>query len=321
VAIGDLNVDGKPDLAVANSVSNTVSVLLGNGDGTLGANTEFGTGYAPLCVAIGDLNGGGQPDLVAANSGDNTVSVLLGNGDGTFQTHADFGTGRLPSSVVIGGLNGDGRLDLAIANYGSNTISALVNVGGGMTATLLAQFDAVAGAEGVELRWSFGDGSRVASVTIERAPAAEGPWVPITPELREEGEVTTALDRTADPGQANFYRLIARLVDGTSATFGPVSSTGSAPIVGSDMMLVGPNPTREGARIRYAVARAGSVRLAVVDVSGRVVTSLVDVIQPPGRYELAWDGTNGGRRLSAGLYFVRLTAPDRSVVRKLATIR
>ena len=82
MAIGDLNGDGKPDLAVANYGSNTVSVLLGNGDGGFGAKTDFATGSDPYSVAIGDLNGDGKPDLAVANSSSNTVSVLLGNGDG-----------------------------------------------------------------------------------------------------------------------------------------------------------------------------------------------------------------------------------------------
>ena len=86
MAIGDLNGDGRPDLAAANYAANTVSVLLGNGDGTFGAKTDFATGTSPRSVAIGDLNGDGKPDLAVANSGSNTVSVLLGNGDGTFGT-------------------------------------------------------------------------------------------------------------------------------------------------------------------------------------------------------------------------------------------
>src|SRR5262249_30312525 len=57
VAIGDLNGDGKPDVVTANDQANTVSVRLGNGDGTLGAKTDFGTGSVPYLVAIGDLNG------------------------------------------------------------------------------------------------------------------------------------------------------------------------------------------------------------------------------------------------------------------------
>src|SRR2546426_653398 len=78
VAIGDLNGDGRADLATANSTfsSNTVSVLLGTGDGSFGAKTDYGTGSDPRSVAISDLNGDGKPDL-ATNSSSNTVSVLL----------------------------------------------------------------------------------------------------------------------------------------------------------------------------------------------------------------------------------------------------
>jgi hypothetical protein len=67
VAVGDLNGDGKPDLAVANYNSNTVSVLLGNGNGTFAAAVNYGTGSFPLSVAIGDLNGDGRLDLAVAN--------------------------------------------------------------------------------------------------------------------------------------------------------------------------------------------------------------------------------------------------------------
>ncbi|MCW8141814.1 MAG: VCBS repeat-containing protein, partial [Planctomycetota bacterium] len=77
VAIGDLNGDGRPDLAVANLNSN-VSVLLGHGDGTFAAATTFAVGATPQSVAIGDLNGDGKPDLAVANQNSNNVSVLLG---------------------------------------------------------------------------------------------------------------------------------------------------------------------------------------------------------------------------------------------------
>ena len=114
VAIGDLNGDGKPDLVVANYNSSTVSVLLGNGDGTFGPKTDYGTGSYPQSVAIGDLNGDGKPDLVTANYNYNsgTVSVLLGNGDGTFGPRTDYATGFDPHSVAIGDLSGDGKPDL-----------------------------------------------------------------------------------------------------------------------------------------------------------------------------------------------------------------
>ena len=72
VAVGDFNGDGKPDLAVANSGSNNVSVLLGNGDGTFQAAVNYGAGTEPYSVAVGDFNGDGKPDLAVAASGATT---------------------------------------------------------------------------------------------------------------------------------------------------------------------------------------------------------------------------------------------------------
>src|SRR5439155_1239735 len=84
VAVDDFNEDGKPDLVVANSLGDTVSVLLGNGDGTFRPAANYAVGTDPRSVAVGDFNGDGKPDLAVANTGSSTISVLLGNGDGTF---------------------------------------------------------------------------------------------------------------------------------------------------------------------------------------------------------------------------------------------
>src|SRR5439155_1623497 len=114
VGIGELNGDGKPDLAVANVGDGTVSVLLGAGDGTFAVQTTYSTGdfSNPYSVAVGDLNHDGRLDLAVANNSPSTVSVLLGNGDGTFGIKRDYLTGREPSSVAIVDLNGDGKPDL-----------------------------------------------------------------------------------------------------------------------------------------------------------------------------------------------------------------
>ncbi len=136
VAIADLNEDGRLDLAVADECSDTVSVLLGKGDGTFGTRTEFGAGSVPVSVAIADLNGDGRPDLVAANRLSNTVSVLLGNGDGTFAAKTDFGAGLGPLSMAIADCNEDGQPDLVMVNSGSSpefrgTLSVLLGNGDG----------------------------------------------------------------------------------------------------------------------------------------------------------------------------------------------
>src|SRR5215469_13626756 len=79
IAVGDFNGDGKADLVVVNSSANTVSVLLGNGDGTFSAKNDFATGTTPVGVAVGDLNGDGKLDIATANANSNSISVLLGN--------------------------------------------------------------------------------------------------------------------------------------------------------------------------------------------------------------------------------------------------
>src|SRR5205823_95576 len=115
VTEGDFNRDGVPDLAVADSGSGTVSVLLGNDDGTFQTALAFPAGNGPESVAIGDFNSDGELDLAVTNPGSATVSVLLGNGDGTFQAPLTFGAGGGASSVALGDLNADGKLDLAVA--------------------------------------------------------------------------------------------------------------------------------------------------------------------------------------------------------------
>src|SRR5712671_6639206 len=80
VVTGDFNGDGRLDLAVANYSSSTVSILLGNADGTFQAAQNFATGGAPLSLAVGDFNGDGKLDLVTVNNND--ISVLLGSGNG-----------------------------------------------------------------------------------------------------------------------------------------------------------------------------------------------------------------------------------------------
>jgi hypothetical protein len=135
VAVGDLNGDGKPDLAVANANSNSVSVLLGNGDGSFAAKVDYTTGFFPESVAMGDLNRDGKPDLAVANTGSASVSVLLGTGDGSFAAKADYATGSNPASVAVGDLNGDGKPDLAVANDNSDSVSVLLGNGDGSFAS------------------------------------------------------------------------------------------------------------------------------------------------------------------------------------------
>jgi len=77
VAVGDFNGDGKLDLAVTNQGDNTVSILLGNGDGTFQSQTTLPTGLAPDAIVAGDFKGDGKLDLAVANFTDNSISIWL----------------------------------------------------------------------------------------------------------------------------------------------------------------------------------------------------------------------------------------------------
>lgn len=131
VAIQDLNGDGHPDLAVSVYNSDAVSVLLGSGDGTFGARTDFTTGKNPQSVVSGDLNGDGSADLVVTNYSAHTILVLLGNGNGTFRAKSDYAAGSYPQHVALADLNHDGRLDVAVTNRGASTVSVLLGNGNG----------------------------------------------------------------------------------------------------------------------------------------------------------------------------------------------
>src|SRR5437588_5765666 len=105
LAVADVNNDGNLDLLVANECGHTsgcrqgtVSVLLGNSDGTFQPQQSYFLGIFPLEVAVADFNGDTNPDLVldlpcgtdsscVSNGG---IGVLLGNGDGTFQSVVNY---------------------------------------------------------------------------------------------------------------------------------------------------------------------------------------------------------------------------------------
>lgn len=155
LASGDFNQDGIPDLAIVNAGDNTVSILLGNGDGSFKAPVKYvvnrnpfptpcltGCGSLPMSITAASFRGNGVVDLaitnIPINDGCNisalaggpcaSVAILLGNGDGTFQPSNQVSLhGQLPISIAAGDFNGDGVPDLAIADLNSSEVEILVS--------------------------------------------------------------------------------------------------------------------------------------------------------------------------------------------------
>jgi hypothetical protein len=137
VAVADLNHDGKLDIVVANTASESISVLLGDGRGKFqhAPGSPFPVGHLPNDIAIGDFNHDGNLDLMIPNHQTPYVTILLGDGKGGFQPapHSPFATQSSPHphGAVVGDFNGDGNLDVVIDSWGHNQVNLLLGDGRG----------------------------------------------------------------------------------------------------------------------------------------------------------------------------------------------
>ncbi len=134
VCAADFNGDSKQDLAVVNygviaAWQGSVSVLIGNGDGTYADSVSYLTGTQSRSVTSGDFDGDGKPDLAVANGLSKNISILKNNGDGTFAAAVNYALLSGPNCVQASDLNGDGKIDLAASNGGKTSV--LMNNGDG----------------------------------------------------------------------------------------------------------------------------------------------------------------------------------------------
>jgi hypothetical protein len=216
VAVADVNGDGRPDLLVGNSgngnsgcnTTDTVGVLLGNGDGTLQTAVVYDVGGGgSVSLAVSDVNADGKLDLLASsesacsNCSNGAVEVLLGNGDGTFQKAISYASGgSLTESLEVADVNGDGKPDLVVANLGTNTVAVLINTSLPATTTALASLP---------------------------NPSSSGQSVTFTATVTSQGSGTPT-------GTVTFTYGSTTLCNGTILSGGTVACAYSALPVGSD---------------------------------------------------------------------------------------
>jgi hypothetical protein len=321
IAVGDLNGDGRLDIATVQEASQ-VSVRLGNGDGTFAAATPYATGYGAFDVAIADFNVDGRLDIATVNHYDGSISMLLGYGNGTFAPHIDTVTESAPRVLAVGYLDTDLLPDIAVAHFNTVNISVHLNLGGGA----LGPWTGYAGGGNpmalaiadlnFDARGDLVEGCGSTAVLLANA---DGTWGPRTDYTGGYSVAIGDLNSDGEPDIASVYFSS----DVVSILFNVPDQIAAVPlpIGGSGLNLVAPNPARSAARIEYTVARAGPVRLEVADVTGRVVATLFRGDQAAGRYPVSWDGTASNEKLPAGIYFVRLTTLGQSFASKLIRIQ
>jgi hypothetical protein len=230
-----------------------------------------------------DTNGDGWIDLVSADYGNGGISVLENLGDGTsFAPAFNLPADDLPHGLWGADLNGDGELELVTANSGAANISLFQNQGGGI-------FDA---------------GTSIAVGTTPYAVTG-GDW-------NGDDRVDLAVvNRTSGD--------LSLLFNGISTGVG-ITPPGSSRATG--LLGVSPNPFRESLAIDLHLASRAEVLLRVFDLRGRAVATLRDEALPGGMHRVSWDGRDrGGRRVAAGVYFLRMDAEGRGWSRKVLRLR
>lgn len=147
VAVGDLDNDGFPDIAVANHGSHDVSVLLNDGTGRFGAERRFPVGLVPLDIVILQLDSGDAADVITANGGSHDLSILYGRGDGTFAPETRLPAGTDVRAILVGDVDDNDTGDVVAAAPGGDGLPVLFGRDDG-------QFDRVVIGAGFQPWWA-----------------------------------------------------------------------------------------------------------------------------------------------------------------------
>ena len=127
IAVGDMNGDGRLDLAVTCGVADCVSVLLNADGGTFTNRVDYAVGDRPTSAVICDLDKDGHHDLAIGNYGSRSLTILRNTGNGTLTARADVETVSAPLDLSAADLDGDGRVDLLFGSL-TNSVGILRNV-------------------------------------------------------------------------------------------------------------------------------------------------------------------------------------------------
>ncbi len=310
LAIGDLDGDGKPDLAVAQFGS--ISILrniTSNGSitsGSFASKVDFTGVNRPYSIALGDLDGDSRPDLAIANIGSGVLTLFRNSSTSGSLTVESFTairsveTGTNPSSVAIGDLDGDSKPDLAVANSGSRSISVIRNADIAATPVTLVGYDAKLNINGtVQLNWTTA--SEANNNYFELLRSANGVSFSSISKITGAGNSAQKqqynfIDQSPIAG-TNYYQLLQFDNDGKKTDLGIRAVNVS--LNNSHELSMYPNPTTGIVNLSFE----GAIyqKLELVDLSGKMLLTkpirqqesqiIIDISHlSPGLYTISLKG-------------------------------
>jgi hypothetical protein len=282
LAVGDADGDGILDLFLGSDPGGNIQLFLGDGEGDILLSDTAEAGGRPWVLASGDLDGDGFCDVAAAGGYASTVSIILSNGDGTLGDTDIFPAGNLTVSIDLGDLDGDGDLDIVASNLFESSWTLYMNDGNG------------------------GFGNR-----LDLAATAAGSCA-ILHDRDDDGVLDlTAVDELAD-------ELVFFEHEGDS----PPAPAGLAPRILWNEPNPLSDPGNQSMAIYFHVERAGSHRMELFDVRGRLVDEIFERHWGQGDWTVSWDGRGPeGRPLRSAVYWLRLAGPGGSDARSIVLLR
>ncbi|MEE9269164.1 MAG: FlgD immunoglobulin-like domain containing protein, partial [Candidatus Krumholzibacteria bacterium] len=172
----------------------------------------------------------------------------------------------------------------------------------------------------VEVSWRLIDIEGELTFNVSRRSGSSERYARVhDPEIIRNGDEFVFVDRSTEPA-TRYYYLVTIKEDGSVVSSFETATT--TPLLKFALGQNHPNPFNPATRIDFAVDQKGPVHLAIYDISGKLVRTLINRRMRSGPHSEEWDGRdNGGRAVASGIYFYRLTAGKKSLARKAVLLK